>query len=77
MRPQLKLDATRRGAAYSVTERYALAVSTKKPVRGCLSDAMSQIHYLPLTPGFFAILVGNFVIVVILRSVRYAKCMIS
>ncbi len=33
---------------------------------------MSQIHYLPLTPGFFAILVGIFVIVVILRSVRYA-----
>jgi acyl dehydratase len=24
---------------------------------------MSQIHYLPLTPGFFAILVGIFVIV--------------
>ena len=24
---------------------------------------MSQIHYLPLTPGFFAILVGVFVIV--------------
>ena len=33
---------------------------------------MSQIHYLPLTPGFFAILVGIFVIVLILRSVRYA-----
>jgi hypothetical protein len=30
---------------------------------------MSQIHYLPLTPGFFAILVGIFVIVLILRSV--------
>jgi hypothetical protein len=33
---------------------------------------MSQIHYLPLTPGFFAILVGIFAIVLILRSVRYA-----
>jgi uncharacterized membrane protein len=33
---------------------------------------MSQIHHLPLTPGFFAILVGIFVIVLILRSVRYA-----
>jgi hypothetical protein len=33
---------------------------------------MSQIHYLPLTPGFFAILVGIFVIMLILRSVRYA-----
>jgi hypothetical protein len=32
---------------------------------------MSQIHYLPLTPGFFAILVGIFVIVLILRSVRF------
>jgi hypothetical protein len=33
---------------------------------------MSQIHYLPLIPSFFAILVGIFVIVLILRSVRYA-----
>jgi uncharacterized membrane protein len=33
---------------------------------------MSQMHYLPLTPGFFAILVGIFFIVLILRSVRYA-----
>ena len=32
----------------------------------------SQMHYLPLTPGFFAILVGFFFIVLILRSVRYA-----
>ena len=32
---------------------------------------MSQIHYLPLVPGFFAILVGFFFIVLILRSVRY------
>ena len=31
---------------------------------------MSQIHYLPLVPGFFAILVGFFFIVLILRSVR-------
>jgi hypothetical protein len=30
------------------------------------------MHYLPLAPGFFAILVGFFVIVLILRSVRYA-----
>ena len=28
--------------------------------------------HLPLAPGFFAILVGFFVIVLILRSVRYA-----
>ncbi len=33
---------------------------------------MSQMHYLPLTPGFFAILIGIFIIVLILRSVRYA-----
>ena len=33
---------------------------------------MSHVHYLPLAPGFFAILVGFFVIVLILRSVRYA-----
>ncbi len=33
---------------------------------------MSQMHYLPLTPAFFAILVGVFFIVLILRSVRYA-----
>ena len=33
---------------------------------------MSHMHYLPLAPGFFAILVGLFVIVLILRSVRYA-----
>jgi predicted membrane metal-binding protein len=33
---------------------------------------MSQLHYLPLAPGFFAILVGFFFIVLILRSVRYA-----
>jgi uncharacterized membrane protein len=33
---------------------------------------MSQIHYLPLAPGFFAILVGFFLIVLVLRSVRYA-----
>jgi uncharacterized membrane protein len=30
------------------------------------------MHYLPLAPGFFAILVGFFFIVLILRSVRYA-----
>ena len=33
---------------------------------------MSQMHYLPLAPGFFAILVGFFLIVLVLRSVRYA-----
>jgi hypothetical protein len=33
---------------------------------------MSHMHYLPLAPGFFAILVGFFLIVLILRSVRYA-----
>src|SRR6476660_4526592 len=33
---------------------------------------MSQMHYLPLVPGFFAILVGFFFLVLILRSVRYA-----
>ena len=33
---------------------------------------MSHMHYLPLAPGFFAILVGLFLIVLILRSVRYA-----
>ena len=33
---------------------------------------MSQYHYLPLAPGFFAILVGIFFIVLILQSVRFA-----
>jgi uncharacterized membrane protein len=33
---------------------------------------MSDMHYLPLTPGFFSILVGIFFIVLVLRSVRYA-----
>jgi hypothetical protein len=32
---------------------------------------MSHIHYLPLAPSFFAILVGFFFIVLILRSVRF------
>ena len=30
---------------------------------------MSQIHYLPFTPGFLAILISILVIVLILRSV--------
>ena len=33
---------------------------------------MSQYHYLPLAPSFFAILVGLFIAVLILQSVRYA-----
>ena len=33
---------------------------------------MSHLHYLPLAPRFFAILVGFFFIVLILQSVRYA-----
>src|SRR5579863_9233139 len=33
---------------------------------------MSQYHYLPLAPGFFAILVGIFVLVLILQTVRFA-----
>jgi uncharacterized membrane protein len=33
---------------------------------------MSQMHYLPMAPSFFFILVGFFFIVLILRSVRYA-----
>jgi len=33
---------------------------------------MSQMHYLPMAPAFFAILVGIFFIVLILRSVSYA-----
>ncbi len=33
---------------------------------------MSQYHYLPLAPGFFAILIGLFFIVLVLRSVRFA-----
>jgi hypothetical protein len=35
---------------------------------------MSKIDYLPLTPGFFAILVGIFIIVLILRSVQRGPC---
>ncbi len=31
-----------------------------------------RMDYLPMTPGFFAILIGIFVFVLILRSVRYA-----
>jgi hypothetical protein len=51
----------------------SIAVSTKNKYGAAwTANAMSQIHYLPLTPGFFAILVGIFVIVLILRSVRYA-----
>ena len=30
------------------------------------------MHYLPLAPGFFAILVGFFIVVLILRSLSYA-----
>jgi uncharacterized membrane protein len=33
---------------------------------------MTQYHYLPLAPGFFAILIGLFIIVLVLRSVRFA-----
>ncbi len=33
---------------------------------------MSQMHYLPLAPGFFALLVGFFIIILILRSLRHA-----
>jgi uncharacterized membrane protein len=33
---------------------------------------MSQMHYLPMAPTFFALLVGFFFIVLVLRSVRYA-----
>ena len=33
---------------------------------------MSQYHYLPMAPGFFAILVGFFIIVLVLQSWRYA-----
>ena len=33
---------------------------------------ISDMHYLPLTPGFFSILVGIFLVVLVLRSVRYA-----
>jgi uncharacterized membrane protein len=33
---------------------------------------MSQMHYLPIAPTFFAILVGLFFIILILRSVSYA-----
>jgi len=33
---------------------------------------MSQYHYLPLAPGFFAVLVGLFFVVLVLRSVRFA-----
>jgi uncharacterized membrane protein len=37
----------------------------------------SQMHYLPLAPGFFAILVGFFLIVLVLRSVRYESLGVS
>jgi len=33
---------------------------------------ISQMHYLPMTPGFFSLLVGFFLIVLVLRSVRFA-----
>jgi uncharacterized membrane protein len=33
---------------------------------------LSEMHYLPMTPGFFAILIGIFLFVIVLRSVRYA-----
>jgi uncharacterized membrane protein len=33
---------------------------------------MSQMHYLPMAPGFFSILVGFFLLILVLRSIRYA-----
>ena len=33
---------------------------------------MSQYHYLPMAPSFFAILIGIFIGVLILQSLRYA-----
>jgi uncharacterized membrane protein len=33
---------------------------------------IGQMHYLPLAPGFFTILVGFFLLVLVLRSIRYA-----
>jgi uncharacterized membrane protein len=33
---------------------------------------MSQMHYLPLSPAFFIILVGFFILVLLLRSIRFA-----
>jgi uncharacterized membrane protein len=33
---------------------------------------MSQMHYLPLAPAFFVILIGFFLLVLLLRSIRYA-----
>jgi uncharacterized membrane protein len=33
---------------------------------------MSQMHYLPMAPSFFAILIGFFVLVLIFRSIRFA-----
>jgi integrase len=51
----------------------SIAVSIKNEYEAAwTAEAMSQIHYLPLTPGFFAILVGIFVIVLILRP-RFGK----
>jgi uncharacterized membrane protein len=40
--------------------------------RGAASMQMSQYHYLPLSPDFFAILVVIFIGVLILQSLRYA-----
>ncbi|HEX4407512.1 MAG TPA: DUF1614 domain-containing protein [Xanthobacteraceae bacterium] len=33
---------------------------------------MSQMHYLPMAPGFFGILIGFFLLILVLRSIRYA-----
>jgi uncharacterized membrane protein len=33
---------------------------------------MSQMHYLPMAPGFFGILIGFFLLILLLRSIRYA-----
>jgi uncharacterized membrane protein len=44
----------------------------QKDIRSRTPMQMSQYHYLPLAPGFFAILIGFFLIVLVLRSVRFA-----
>ena len=63
----------RRDAAYSGTSGTLYRRLHQKQVRGCLNGRRNESDPLSAAdPRLFAILVGIFVIMLILRSVRYA-----
>src|SRR5882757_459088 len=39
------------------------------PLKACGKRAMGRIHYLPLSPAFFSILVGLFILLIVLIQV--------